>query len=384
MPAPRVFVSSTAYDLAILRGQLRSFIHGLGFDPVLSEHSDVLYDPNKDAELSCVEEVRNCDMLVVIIGTRFGSVAKPSTAENVDFEAILKASSDLSLVVEGPKGTYSITQVEVLKAVTEGIPIFVFVDAQVITERRTYQANHDNEVLSKMKFGSIEDPMTAKNIFDFIGFLRSRTHNNGFFAFNSFAEIENHLRKQWASLFQRMLTDQQVLTTQNLQIELLREEFGNLQTAILASIGTDLSKEVARGVIAHQYLIRTLIDLEVPGLGDLISSTVPWADVLDATGIESIVEVRWNTTGPPRPLLRFSNGDFKMSLTPFRRWRQLKDNWDQLIALPSQARMEVFDAIAEERIPTGRLFRPIPPEELHLVGVDISSMGEVVEQIEDW
>jgi hypothetical protein len=30
MPAPRVFVSSTAYDLGLVRGQLRSFIADLG------------------------------------------------------------------------------------------------------------------------------------------------------------------------------------------------------------------------------------------------------------------------------------------------------------------------------------------------------------------
>jgi hypothetical protein len=40
----RVFVSSTCYGLGVLRTELRPFIASLGYEPVMSEFSDILYD----------------------------------------------------------------------------------------------------------------------------------------------------------------------------------------------------------------------------------------------------------------------------------------------------------------------------------------------------
>jgi hypothetical protein len=45
MAGPKIFVSSTCYDLSMARDQLRNFLIGLGYEPVLSEYSDVLFDP---------------------------------------------------------------------------------------------------------------------------------------------------------------------------------------------------------------------------------------------------------------------------------------------------------------------------------------------------
>ena len=45
MKIPKIFVSSTCYDLNIVRSQLRGFIKRLGYEPIMSEYGDVLYDP---------------------------------------------------------------------------------------------------------------------------------------------------------------------------------------------------------------------------------------------------------------------------------------------------------------------------------------------------
>ena len=50
MPAPRVFVSSTCYDLRYIRENLKFFIRTLGFEPVLSEEGAVFYDPSMPVE----------------------------------------------------------------------------------------------------------------------------------------------------------------------------------------------------------------------------------------------------------------------------------------------------------------------------------------------
>ena len=41
MAVPKVFISSTCFDLSEIREQLSRFISNYGFEPVLSEHGDV-------------------------------------------------------------------------------------------------------------------------------------------------------------------------------------------------------------------------------------------------------------------------------------------------------------------------------------------------------
>ncbi len=40
MAGLKVFVSSTCYDLALVRNQLRTFIQNLGHDPIMSDYND--------------------------------------------------------------------------------------------------------------------------------------------------------------------------------------------------------------------------------------------------------------------------------------------------------------------------------------------------------
>jgi hypothetical protein len=378
MPGPKVFVSSTAYDLATLRGQLRGFIEGLGFEPALSEHSDVLYDPRIDTQLSCIKEIPNCDMLVVIVGSRFGSAASPSTASAVDFDAVAGASGDISLVQEKAAGTYSITQLEVLSAIVAGIPVFAFVDHRVMTEHDTYQANRDAAFLPEMRFGSIDDAATARYIFEFIAFLRERIANNALFTFSSVGDIQEHLTKQWSSLFQRLLSEERAAVGERQQIDRLQEQFDNLQTAILASIGSNLSKEVARGVVSFRYLVDVLMSLGVPNLRQRVSDGVTWAELLELSGVMQVDEYvdRDSRHSPSwRLIVRFSDGSVKAGRISSERWSRLEDEWSRFVELPTPARLDVFDALSENSRMSMSMFRSVSPDEIEVVS-DASRGGD--------
>ena len=91
MPSPKVFVSSTCYDLSMAREQLRSFLLRLGYDPILSEYSDVLFDPRAHTHSSCIQEVPNADMVVLLIGPRFGGKIVPEALNNVDMESLINS-----------------------------------------------------------------------------------------------------------------------------------------------------------------------------------------------------------------------------------------------------------------------------------------------------
>jgi hypothetical protein len=72
MAVPRVFISSTCYDLDAIRDSLRSFIESVGFDPCLSDRGDVFYHPDLHTHDSCINEIGNCHLFVLLIGGRFG------------------------------------------------------------------------------------------------------------------------------------------------------------------------------------------------------------------------------------------------------------------------------------------------------------------------
>ena len=70
MARPRVFISSTYYDLRHIRASLDVFVRSLGFDTVLSEKGDIAYTPDRPLDESCYQEVESSDIFVMIIGGR--------------------------------------------------------------------------------------------------------------------------------------------------------------------------------------------------------------------------------------------------------------------------------------------------------------------------
>jgi hypothetical protein len=64
MVKPRVFVSSTYYDLKHIRNSLKSFIDSFGYEAVLFEYGDIPYDHQLTVAECCILEVAKCDILL--------------------------------------------------------------------------------------------------------------------------------------------------------------------------------------------------------------------------------------------------------------------------------------------------------------------------------
>ncbi|WP_413716016.1 DUF4062 domain-containing protein [Sphingobium sp. B8D3B] len=79
MARPRVFVSSTYFDLKSVRADLEHFIRERGFDPVLHERGSIPYGNAEALERYCYKEIETCDILISIIGGRFGSQSDDSS-----------------------------------------------------------------------------------------------------------------------------------------------------------------------------------------------------------------------------------------------------------------------------------------------------------------
>ncbi|TAE73643.1 MAG: DUF4062 domain-containing protein [Verrucomicrobia bacterium] len=285
MAAPKVFISSTCFDLNVARSQLRLFVSSLGYEPVMSDYMDVLYDPRIHTHTSCLKEIPNCDLVVLIIGSRFGGKGIPESISQLDFEK-LKELSKSSGALENPQNL-SITQLEILGALSEGVPIFAFVDSRVLHDHELYEKNKNSKIIDEIKFPSIEKPETAKFIFEFINFLRHRLRGNGVFSYARYEEIEQTLKRHWASWYQRLLWEQRKSVADQRQIDNMADQLEALKTAILAAIPNTDAREGARAVVRFRSLIDVLLCFE-GSTAELLEQNIDFDSLLKKLSIASV------------------------------------------------------------------------------------------------
>ena len=183
MSKPRIFVSSTYYDLKHIRSSLETFIERLGYEPILSEKGDIAYAPDMALDESCYREVRNADIFVLIVGGRYG--AEKSEGKR-----------------DVPKDFYtrydSITKQEYKSATDKDIPIYILIEKSVYADFETYLRNKKNESVNYAHMDSV-------SIFQLIEEILSQPRNNPINYFDRYTDIEAWLRDQWSGLFRELL-----------------------------------------------------------------------------------------------------------------------------------------------------------------------------------
>ena len=343
MPSPKVFVSSTCYDLGMAREQLRSFLLRLGYEAILSEYSDVLYDPRTHTHTSCIQEVPNADMVVVLIGSRFGGRAVPEALSTIDLDNLVNSSFDVTSLRDPEK--LSITQLEVLKAIDASVPVFAFVEDKVFHDHFVYQKN--KELVDQIKFPSIDKAESAKYIFEFISFLHHRNKGNSVISFSKIEDIEIHLKKQWGALFQKLLREQRDQSHETQKMFTISEQIEDLKTALISTIGNAQSREVARGVIKYRRLSDFLSGLKLPDFTFVTESAVGFDDLLNSAGIIKISDIPGprNTFG--RSALIKEDGTFYELRFGQEFLTKIAIDWQSFVLLSAEVRQIIFEAISE-------------------------------------
>ncbi|MCA9304380.1 MAG: DUF4062 domain-containing protein [Phycisphaerales bacterium] len=212
MAKPRIFVSSTYYDLKHVRASLDRFIQSLGFEPILSEKGEIAYHPDMPLDESCYREAISADIYLLIVGGRYGSIASSEHSKLPP-----------SIIHERYE---SITKKEFDAAQSSDVPTFILVDRAVQSEYETFKRNRD---LNKIKYAHVD----SVNIFHFLDEIFSKKRNNPTHQFDRFTEIESWLREQWAGLFRELLTrrsSQQQLSSLANQVSQLSEVNDTLRT----------------------------------------------------------------------------------------------------------------------------------------------------------
>ena len=179
---PSIFVSSTVEDLHHLRDGVRDTIAELGYTPIMSEYGDVGYLPRASAQDSCYLSLTDCQLAVLIIGKRYGSISKTGL---------------------------SVTENEFRSAKERSIPVITLIDQEVMAFKRVFDAHPADK--KPEHFPGMEAP--AKT-FALVQAVMESPTNNAILPFANVAEARSHLKRQLAHLFGDLLRNQyNTLTT---------------------------------------------------------------------------------------------------------------------------------------------------------------------------
>lgn len=185
----RIFVSSTYYDLKHIRNYLERFIKDFGYEPVLYESGDITFKHDETLDDACYNEIRNCHMQILIIGGRYGSEA--SKNKNVKQRKPPVKEDDTDEIY---REYNSITRQEYRTALDQNIPVFIFIEKQVLAEYDTYKKNVDNQTI---KYAHVQNV----NVFKLIDEIHSQLTGNFIRGFEKFEDISDWLRLQWSGMF---------------------------------------------------------------------------------------------------------------------------------------------------------------------------------------
>ncbi|MCH4583725.1 DUF4062 domain-containing protein [Achromobacter xylosoxidans] len=306
MARPQIFISSTFYDLRVVRDDLARAMKDLGYETIRHEVGAIPYGRSDKLESSCYREVQNCDILVCIIGGRYGSG---------------------STLAPG-----SITQNELREAYDQGKQVFVFVEKNVLSERTFYKNNRDVQNL-------VLTHVSDRKVFDFIDEVDQLPRGNPLFPFENASDIIALLKEQLAGLFQRMLKEQ----TNERQHQLLDQ----LKSSI-ATVG-ELAKYLSTATDQAGVAVKDILLTDHPCFAALRRVTknryrIFFADLTELTqwlgGARSMVPVdkeHWDSPDYKEWVRSAKKNDGEEEQTLLKVWSGLFDDTGRLKPMSSAA-----------------------------------------------
>lgn len=246
---PRIFVSSTFYDLKYIREDLANFIRAHDFEPVMFEEGDIGYTPGNPLDDSCYEAMRNSDMAILIIGGQYGSVATGEKNKTGEF--------------------ISVTHKEYNEAIKRSVPVYCFIDKSVLAEYQVYKLNKSkiNNNTDYLEFQATKDV----NVFRFIDDIYKIGHIS-ITPFEKSEEIKDFMGKQWADMFKKYL---EYLKNKN-DSEKLNSTVDDMNT-ILKQMKIMINR-IGEDTIKNDSDYKKILDeqqiLELENLADIITKSI--------------------------------------------------------------------------------------------------------------
>lgn len=248
MATPRVFVSSTYYDLKYVRERLERFIKSYNMEPVLFEYDKVYFNPNSTPTSSCYKEIEGCHLVLLIIGGRYGSIDKENEKDLYDKEYV------------------SVTQNEYRTAVEKGVPTMVFVDRNVYADYKTFQKNKNVDIPAKFQFAHVDDI----KVFEFI----SKVELNTIKTFDNVEDVEKYFANQISGMLYEYLVGLQN-NKESKKIKTAVEEIKTVSNSMQNMINSIAEKVLGAQDKKYQEALfeqkKSLVDFFLEGLGQNVN-----------------------------------------------------------------------------------------------------------------
>lgn len=204
MSVPKIFVSSTCYDLNEIRIMVHDLIKKFGYEPIMSEFDDIFYSPDVHVQDACISAINNCDMFIMIIGDKYGSIYHKNTATIVP---------------------NSVTLEEFGKAISLNIPKIIFLNKLIHYDYNNYcrflakdysnyfsqhpQDENNDEMKNSIRIKFDEKYHFPKPeyryIFYFLDKIKELSSGNAYHEFENSKDIQKILIKQWAGYMTKSL-----------------------------------------------------------------------------------------------------------------------------------------------------------------------------------
>lgn len=179
---PSVFISSTVEDLRHIRDAVRATVDEIGYRPVMSEYAEIGYMNGDAAEGACYKTVDECQIVVLIVGKRYGSRSRVDSDRTV-------TENEFDVAAKG------------------GSRIITLVDQDVWTFKKVYENNTPS---SKVKFPGMNDPTRT---FEFLNRISALPSRNAIIPFSNASEVRDVIKRQLAIMVYNLLAEKTSPTT---------------------------------------------------------------------------------------------------------------------------------------------------------------------------
>lgn len=180
----KVFVSSTSVNLEDVRPEIVQALISWDFNPVFFESSSFPIDSDLNVHDSCLDVVKKCDIFILIVDSKYGSLYEGS--KYPEMQGI------------------SVTRAETRMAIKSGLKIIPFVRDSVWHERTTYNDNPEIQDIIKTRYAD------NKEIFKFVNEIASMHNGNWISTFRDSVELKEKLERR---LFPDSIIQQNKYTT---------------------------------------------------------------------------------------------------------------------------------------------------------------------------
>lgn len=210
-----ILISSTCVDLKEERNNIYTSLKAIGHNVVLSEMDHILYDPREHTHTNCIRAVLDCDIVIFLIGNRFGGTAVQDALDCVELEQL--ESSNIDFFKDKAHHKISITQCEILTAIKNNIPIYTFIKNEVYANHKFYEDNKGKNFINEIAFSSFRNNTEVKYIFEFYNFVRKQRQSNYCKHFDRSDEIVSVMKGQLSMLLARLIkeTKSEILAPNN-------------------------------------------------------------------------------------------------------------------------------------------------------------------------